>query len=189
MDGKTRFFADTDTIPIDGVVPRAWRDAVVDDGGWVERILYELCVLVALRDALAAARSTCAVPTGWRDPDDDLPGDFDTTREVHYAAIRQPIDPTAFITGLRDRMTTALDAPTSWPRGPPSCACSNGSSTDVELRRGTPSPEQRDRDCWPTTTRHLRVLLDSQLVSVNPAGRERRYRIEHALHSVGYTIS
>lgn len=42
-----------------------------------------------------------------RDPDEDLPGDFDTTREVHYAAIRQPTDPTAFITGLR-RMTTAL---------------------------------------------------------------------------------
>jgi hypothetical protein len=43
VDGKTRFFADTDTVPIDGVVPRAWRDAVVDDRGRVERIPYELC--------------------------------------------------------------------------------------------------------------------------------------------------
>jgi hypothetical protein len=40
--------------------------------------------------------------------EDDLPGDFDIAREVHYAAIRQPTDPTAFITGLRERMTTAL---------------------------------------------------------------------------------
>lgn len=31
VDGKTRFFADADMVPIDGVVPRAWRDAVVDD--------------------------------------------------------------------------------------------------------------------------------------------------------------
>ena len=44
----------------------------------------------------------------WRDPDDDLPGDFDTTREVYDAVIRQPTDPTEFITGLRERMTIGL---------------------------------------------------------------------------------
>jgi hypothetical protein len=82
VDGKTRFFADTDTVPIDGVVPRAWREAVVDDRGRVERIPYELCVLVALRDALRRRELYVAGAHRWRDPDDDLPGDFDTTREV-----------------------------------------------------------------------------------------------------------
>jgi hypothetical protein len=108
VDGMTRFFADTDTVPIDGVVPRAWREAVVDDRGRVERIPYELCVLVALRDALRRREIYVAGAHRWRDPDDDLPGDFDTTREVHYAAVRQPTDPTAFITDLRARVTTAL---------------------------------------------------------------------------------
>ncbi|MGW5171565.1 hypothetical protein ACWEQ1_29810 [Streptomyces nodosus] len=37
---------------MDGVVPEQWRAAVVDDKGRVERIPYELCVLVSLRDAL-----------------------------------------------------------------------------------------------------------------------------------------
>ncbi len=110
VDGKTRFFADTDTVPIDGVVPRAWREAVVDDRGRVERIPYELCVLVALRDALRRREIYVRGAHRWRDPDEDLPGDFDTTREVRYAAIRQPTDPTAFITDLRARMTTALAA-------------------------------------------------------------------------------
>jgi hypothetical protein len=108
VDGKTRFFADTDMVPIDGVVPRAWREAVVDDRGRVERIPYELCVLVALRDALRRREIYVAGAQRWRGPDEDLPGDFDTTREVHYAAIRQPTDQTAFITDLRARMTTAL---------------------------------------------------------------------------------
>ena len=36
-----------------------------------------------------AGRSTWGA-NRWRDPDDDLPGDFETTREVHYAAIRRP---------------------------------------------------------------------------------------------------
>lgn len=30
---------------------------------------------------------------------------------------------------------------------------------------------------WPTTTRHLTVLLDAGLVTVTPSGRERRYQI------------
>jgi hypothetical protein len=32
-----------------------------------------------------------------RNPEDDLPGDFEATRAVHYAAIRQPLNPRAFI--------------------------------------------------------------------------------------------
>jgi DNA-binding transcriptional ArsR family regulator len=31
---------------------------------------------------------------------------------------------------------------------------------------------------WPTTTRHLSVLVDAGLVSVTPVGRERHYRLE-----------
>ena len=88
--------------------PKAWREAVVDERGRVERIPYELCVLVALRDALRRREIYVEGANRWRNPDDDLPGDFDTTREVHYAAIRQPLDPTAFITALRERMAAAL---------------------------------------------------------------------------------
>ena len=32
---------------------------------------------------------------------------------------------------------------------------------------------------WPTTSRHLRVLEDAELVSVERRGRERVYRLEH----------
>jgi TnpA family transposase len=45
----------------------------------------------------------------WRNPEDDLPGDFELNRDVHYAALRQPTDPTTFIDDLRDRLTGALD--------------------------------------------------------------------------------
>jgi hypothetical protein len=77
-------------VPLDGVVPKGWRAAVVDERGRVERIPYELCVLVALRDALRRREIYVDGANRWRNPDDDLPGDFDTTREVRYAAIRQP---------------------------------------------------------------------------------------------------
>jgi hypothetical protein len=106
---KVRFFADTAAVPLDGVVPRAWRAAVADERGRVERIPYKLCELVALRDALRRREIYVDGANRWRNPDDDLPGDFETTREVHYAAIRQPLDPTEFNAGLRERLAAALD--------------------------------------------------------------------------------
>lgn len=107
--GQARFFAATDDVPLDGVVPRAWRDAVVDDRGRVERIPYELCVLVSLRAALRRREIYVDGAGRWRNPERDLPGDFEANREVHYAALRRPVDPTAFIADVRRRHVDALD--------------------------------------------------------------------------------
>ncbi len=49
--GQERFYPGSERVPIDGVVPRDWRSAVVDETGRVERVPYELCVLRAVRDA------------------------------------------------------------------------------------------------------------------------------------------
>lgn len=109
VDGKTRFYDAGDDVPMDGVVRKDWREAVVEDMGKVERIPYELCVLVALRDAVRRREIYVEGAARWRNPEDDLPGDFEATRAVHYAAIRQPEDPRAFIADLKKRMTAGLD--------------------------------------------------------------------------------
>ncbi|TDP33018.1 Tn3 transposase DDE domain-containing protein [Nocardia ignorata] len=109
IDGKVRFYDTHALAPLEGVVPKAWREAVVDEKRRVERIPYELCVLVALRDAIRRREIYVEGGNRWRNPEDDLPGDFDTAREVHYAAIRQPLDPTEFIGGLKQRMNEALN--------------------------------------------------------------------------------
>lgn len=36
---------------------------------------------------------------------------------------------------------------------------------------------ERFSHAWPTTTRHLRVLLEAGLISVTPVGRERHYEL------------
>lgn len=50
-------------------------------------------------------------------------------------------------------------------------AARNGTMTAGEL-------SGRFAHSWPTTTRHLGVLVDAGLVSVTPMGRERHYRLE-----------
>ncbi|MGW1758352.1 Tn3 family transposase [Streptomyces mirabilis] len=132
VDGKTRFYDAGDTVPMDGVVRKDWREAVVDDKGKVERIPYELCVLVALRDAIRRREIYVEGALRWRNPEDDLPGDFEAARTVHYAAIRQPQDPQAFITSLKQRMTEGLDRL--------SAALADGSAGGVKVttRHGEP---------------------------------------------------
>jgi hypothetical protein len=68
----------------------------------------------------------------WRDPEQDLPQDFDANHDMHYAAIRQPLDPATFIEGLRQRLGAAL--------GRLDRALGDGSAGGVRVttRRGEP---------------------------------------------------
>jgi TnpA family transposase len=106
--GTVRYYAGDETVPLAGVVLADWEAAVVDERGRVERVPYELCVLRALRDGLRRREIWVVGANRWRDPEADLPTDFEANREIHYSALRQPLDATAFIDELRGRMRTAL---------------------------------------------------------------------------------
>ena len=108
--GQDRLYPASERVPIEGVVPRDWRSAVLDEDGRVERIPYELCVLQAVRDAIRRREISVVGANRWRDPEEELPGDFETNRDIHYASLRQPLDPRAFISDLQDRLITALTA-------------------------------------------------------------------------------
>jgi Tn3 transposase DDE domain len=109
-DSEAGFYDAADTVPLEHVVPDDWRDAVVDeDTGLVERIPYELCVLVALRKAVRRREIWVEGGSTWRNPDHDLPGDFEDNRDVHYQALSKPRDPADFVADLQKRHAAALD--------------------------------------------------------------------------------
>lgn len=53
-------------------------------------------MLRALRDAIRRREIYIEGARRWRNPDEDLPADFEHNRDVHYAAIRKPLDPSVF---------------------------------------------------------------------------------------------
>lgn len=73
IDGKVRFYDKHALAALDGVVPKAWREAVVDEKGRIERIPYELCVLVALRDAIRRREVYVDGGNRWRNPETICP--------------------------------------------------------------------------------------------------------------------
>jgi hypothetical protein len=46
----------------------------------------------------------------WRNPDEDLPDDFESHRVEHYDKLHKSLDPAAFTAQLRDEMRTELAA-------------------------------------------------------------------------------
>lgn len=105
---KVTHYEHADEAPIVGVVQADWKTAVVDDNDRVERVPYELCVLKALRIALLNREIWVVGANRWRNPETELPADFDVHRDVHYQAIRLPQDPTEFLDTLKSKVDKAL---------------------------------------------------------------------------------
>lgn len=109
--GPTYYPAD-EPIPLEGIVRSMWRDLVVEEGPAgdlrVVRVHYELCALQALRDAVRSKEVWVVGARRFRNPEEDLPSDFEAQRAAYYTALRKPTDPAAFIAGLRTEMEAAL---------------------------------------------------------------------------------
>jgi hypothetical protein len=110
QDSDETFYAAAETVPLEHVVPEDWQEAVIDPAsGLVERIPYELCVLVALRKAIRRREIWVEGGHIWRNPEEDLPPDFEDNRDVHYRELAKPRDPQEFLADLKKRHVAALE--------------------------------------------------------------------------------
>jgi len=109
---RLRVYPADEEVPIEGIVRPLWRDAVIgrdpEDRPHIDRIGYEICALEALRDGLRCKELWVVGADRYRNPDEDLPADFDARRDEHYAALGLLRDAGAFIAGLQDEMRDAL---------------------------------------------------------------------------------
>jgi len=107
-----RYIKLDDSIPVDGVIQPKWKEVVIEDNQGekrINRINYEICVLQALRKRLRCKEIWVIDADRYRNPDDDLPLDFDINRESYYHDLGQTIDATAFVEKLRGEMSSALE--------------------------------------------------------------------------------
>lgn len=112
-DSGLHYFPITEDIPIEGVIRSVNREIVVekDDKGQerINRINYEISALQALRDKLRCKEIWVVGANRYRNPDEDLPADFEERREENYKALKQPLDAEAFITTLKQAMSERPD--------------------------------------------------------------------------------
>jgi hypothetical protein len=111
-DHKTPVFPVNEKVPLDGVVDEDWRELVRDDkhDGAINRISYEWCLLTTLREKVRCKEVWVEGAHRFRNPDEDLPQDFNVRRDEYYAAIEQPRDASVFVDNVRRKMEVALTA-------------------------------------------------------------------------------
>lgn len=73
-------------------------------------MVYEVVTFQALREQLRCKEIWVVGADPWRNPDEDLPQDFEQRRRENYRELRKPLDLTVFIADLRQEMTDALTA-------------------------------------------------------------------------------
>ena len=111
-DSKLQTFPVEEVVPIDDIVRGLWREAVFEKDAKgrqrVNRITYEICVLEALRDKLRCKEVWVVGANRYRNPDDDLPADFEAQRIPYYLALKLPLEADRFIADLQAEMREAL---------------------------------------------------------------------------------
>lgn len=89
-------------------IPEGWHDFVVDTRGRVNVINAEVCVLTRLRECLRAKEIWVVGADRYRNPDEDLPADFEAERDHYYASLNLTQNASAFVADLQGRLETAL---------------------------------------------------------------------------------
>ena len=111
-DSKLQTFPAEEAVPIDDIVRGLWREAVVEKDAQgrqrINRITYEICVLEALREKLRCKEIWVIGADRYRNPDEDLPADFEVQRVPYYQALKLPLEADRFIADLQTEMREAL---------------------------------------------------------------------------------
>src|SRR6185437_5491710 len=110
-EGEGRQYFRADEVAIEGVIRPKWRDIVLEDtsdGQRINRINYEICVLQTLRERLRCKEIWVAGANRFRNPDEDLPADFDQRRAACYARLNLPMSAGDFIDGVRTDLAEVL---------------------------------------------------------------------------------
>jgi hypothetical protein len=111
---RIRVYPLEEIIPINGIVRGPWLETVLErDESGVERvncIAYEVCVLLALRERLRSKEVWLQGANRYRNPDEDLPCDFEQERSTYYSALKLPSTAETFLEGVKRKMHEALTA-------------------------------------------------------------------------------
>lgn len=124
QESTDTYYPDATLVPTANVIPASWKSmvfetddfpvtaAVVDDGTAnnnekqaspvkINRFHYEIAVLESLREKLRCKLIWIEGAYRYRNPDDDLPADWETSREARFLQLGLPLKASDFIKKLK----------------------------------------------------------------------------------------
>lgn len=112
--GNTTYYPLGETAPVHRGTAGQWAELVyrADKRGRrrIVRMVYEVATFQALREQLRCKEVWVAGSGRWRNPDEDLPKDFEARRAENYRELRKPLNAAEFTASLRREMEAAMAA-------------------------------------------------------------------------------
>lgn len=114
QDSTDKYYPDTALIPTANVIPNSWKSMVFDTVDFpvtatavndaekhailtkINRFHYEIAVLESLREKLRCKLIWIEGAYRYRNPDDDLPADWEKTREARYLQLGLPLKASSY---------------------------------------------------------------------------------------------
>lgn len=113
-DSKLIYYPTEEVVPIENIVQKNIHDIVIektDDGKQrINRINYEMEVLQALRGKIRCKEIWVKNSYRYRDPDEDLPRDFDEKKDDYFKLLKQPPTAEEFIIKIQQLLRENLAA-------------------------------------------------------------------------------
>ncbi|MEV0418632.1 Tn3 family transposase [Streptosporangium canum] len=110
----TKYYATGESVPVEQIVPAELAELMyrTDKAGRrrILRSVDECGVFQTLRDKLRCKEIWVHGALKWRNPDDDLPQDYEERRAENYAKLRKPLDAKRFTGELIEEMDAELSA-------------------------------------------------------------------------------
>jgi len=109
--GKEEYYEQAEEVPIDGLISSDWQPLVFDDDSTgdkpleettkINRYYYELAVFNKFCKLLRCKNIYVDGALDYRNPEQDLPPDWDENKEQHYKNMGLPLDPNEMINDLQ----------------------------------------------------------------------------------------
>lgn len=104
-----KYFPDEEDVPL-SFLPQKWQQRVIDENsGKIKRICYEVYLLKKLSDRIKCREIWIENSFKHRNPDEDLPKNFDENKQEYFDELNQPLEADVFIEGLKEKLTDALN--------------------------------------------------------------------------------
>jgi TnpA family transposase len=110
---RLQVYPSEESVPVTGIVRGPWLETVLEQsesGERINRLAYEVCVLLALRERLRSKELWVEGANRYRNPEEDLPSDFERERSTYYAALKLPSNADNFLNEVKREMHEVLSA-------------------------------------------------------------------------------
>lgn len=108
INNNKRYYYNNQVLEIEQTIQKSHRDKIFDKNNRVKKIDLELCVLNKLRNKLRSKEIWVKGGYKYRNPEEDLPQDFDQNKEKYFNILKQPQDADTFINTLKAELKNSL---------------------------------------------------------------------------------